>query len=134
MKIEIVRLDLEKTKENWPAGSAFSPAYIQKFKHGQPANWHVLDAPLSDTVPPVWSHTQHDEYIRIPLFPYVLSPQADLALAFMLQLGLSCAGYFPGPVDRFFVATGSPAELLYDPDTDTNTGLRYWVGFAVILK
>jgi hypothetical protein len=64
----------------------------------------------------------------------MLSSQGDLALAFMLQLGLSCAGHLPGRVTGFYVVTGQPVELLYDDATNENTGLRYWVGFAVIVE
>lgn len=133
MKLEIAQLDLQKTKENWPQYSPFAPAYVRKIKPGEPADWWVLDEPLSSDAPPSWAKTHHDAYIRIPLFPYTLNSQADLALAFMLQLGLSCAGHMPQKVGRFFVVTGSPVELLYDPDTDENTGLHYWVGFAIEL-
>lgn len=134
MKLDVVQVDLEKTKAHWPADMPFAPAYMKKFKPGDPLRWMVLDAPFNPGETPSWALTEHDEYLRIPLFSYTLSAQSDLALAFMLQFGLSCAGHFPAPVEKFFVATGKPVELLYDLDTNTNVGLRYWVGFAVILK
>jgi hypothetical protein len=134
MQLDIVQLDLNKTRENWPAGVPFTPAYVKKFKRNESANWLALEQPLAPGQPPAWAKTVNDEYMRIPLFPYTLNAQADLALAFMLQLGLSCAGYLPAAVERFFVVTGTPVELLYNPDTDVNTGIRYFVGFAVILK
>ena len=134
MQINIVQLDLNKTRENWPTGVPFAPAYVKKFKRNESANWLVLEQQLVLDQPPTWAKTANDEYMRIPLFPYSLNAQADLALAFMLQLGLSCAGYLPAAVGQFFVVTGTPVELLYNPDTDVNTGIRYFVGFAVILK
>ncbi len=134
MKLDVVQVDLRQTRERWPAGVPFAPAFVKKFKRNDSSRWLVLDAPFNPGEVPVWASTNHDEYIRIPLFSYDLSPHADLALAFMLQLGLSCAGFLPNKeIERFFVATGTPVELLYDPDTDRNTSLRYWVGFGVIL-
>lgn len=134
MELKIARLDLEKTKENWPTDVSFTPAYVRKFKHGEKKNWQVLAAALQPGEAPVWSLTEHDEYLRIPLFPYDLSPNPDYALAFMLQLGLSCAGHIPREIAGFYVVTGSPVDLRYDPDTNIHTGIRCWIGFAVILR
>lgn len=132
MQLEVVQIDLHKTREHWPVTTPFAPAYVRKFKAGERHNWWVLDQQLMPGSPPVWSSVAHDDYIRVPLFSYVLNPEADLALAFMLQLGLSCAAYMPKGVKKLLIATGQPVELLYDPDTDVNTGIRSWVGFAVI--
>jgi hypothetical protein len=134
MRLNIAQLDMEQTKATWPREVPFAPAYVYRRKHGDQARWLVLDAPASPDMPPVWALAEHDDYVRIPLFPYVLSENADLALAYMLQLGLSCAGHLPRQVKHFYVVTGAPVELLYDPDTDTNTGIRYWVGFGVVLE
>lgn len=134
MKLDVVQLDIPKTQANWPKYVDFEPAYVHKFRPGERHNWLVLDAPLVAGEPPSWARATKDDYIRVPLFQYVLSPEADLALAFMLQLGLSCASFMPKGVTNFLVVTGQPVELLYDPDTDANTGIRYWVGFAVITE
>jgi hypothetical protein len=134
MKLDIIQLDMEKTKAAWPREIPFAPAYTHSRKPGDKAKWLALDAPLKPGEPVSWALAEHDEYVRIPLFPYVLHHKADLALAYMLQLGLSCAGQLPKTVSNFFVVTGSPVEILYDPDTDANTGLSYWVGFAITLN
>lgn len=134
MKLDIVQLDMEKTKASWPREIPFAPAYVHNRKPGDKAQWLALDAPLQPGCAGTWALAEHDEYVRIPLFAYTLNPKADLALAYMLQLGLSCAGHLPKTVSNFYVVTGSPVELLYDPDTDENTGLRYWVGFAITLN
>lgn len=134
MQLDIVQLDISKTQERWPPGVPFEPAYVHRFKPGESHNWLVLDSPLDADQPPQWASPLKDDYIRVPLFPYMLNPEADLALAFMLQLGLSCATHMPKQVVRLLVVTGQPVELLYDPDTDVNTGIRYWVGFAVITE
>lgn len=134
VNLNIAQIDIEKTQASWPAGVPFAPAYTKKFKHGERKNWLVLGAPLVVGEEPVWDLTEHDEYMRVPLFSYTLNSQADLALAFMLQLGLSCAAHLPKEAAHFFVATGTPVELLYDPITNANVGVRCWLGFAVILR
>jgi hypothetical protein len=133
MKLSVDRIDLKRTRSNWPDGEPFLPARVLPVEKLGGADWHVLDAPYLPGESPTWAHSAHDEYLRIPIFSYDLSPKADLALAFMLQMGLSCASYLPGAVSHFYVVTGDPVELLYDTDTDINTGLRYWFGFAVKL-
>jgi len=134
MKLNIAQLDLEKTKASWPADTPFAPAYVRKFKPGEKKNWLVLGAPLVPGEEPAWDLTEHDEYIRVPLFSYQLSAQPDYALAYMLQLGLSCAGHLPREISHFYVVTGTPVELLYDSATNTPTELHCWLGFAVILQ
>lgn len=131
MKVSVARLDMKKTRERWPEGVPFEPALIKPIDEVGGSKWHILDAAHNPGEQPVWAFSEHDEYLRIPLFSYDLNPAADLAMAFLLQVGLSCAAYLPRPVHHFYVATGNPVELLYDPDTGLNSGLRYWFGFAV---
>ena len=133
MEVNISRLDLRKTIDNWPADVPFKPALLLKQPVVQPDDWWVVDGPLSPTEPPSWAFTKSDQYVRIPLFKYQLSPIADLALAYLLQLGLSCAGHFPGPVKKCHIVTGDPVDLLDDPDTNTYTGMHYWFGLAVVI-
>lgn len=133
MKFIVEQLDMVKTREHWPREVPFRPALVKNRKQDK-SHWLALTEPLMPGEPPHLAQTERDEFIRIPLFPYLLSAQGDLALAFMLQLGLSCAAQLPSPVDKLFIVTGTPVELLYDPDTNQNTGLRYWVGFAVTLE
>ncbi|NDD53138.1 hypothetical protein EBZ39_04525 [bacterium] len=134
MSLNVVRVDIAKTREGWPEGTPFAPAYVRKLKHGEKKNWMVLGAAFQPGEEPAWDLTEHDEYLRIPLFSYDLNPKPDYALAFMLNLGLSCAGHLPREIDSFFIVTGSPVDLMYDPDTNIHTGIRCWIGFAVILK
>jgi hypothetical protein len=67
------------------------------------------------------------------LFSYTLNPDADLAFAYMVQLGLSCAGYTPKKVKNLHVVTGFPVDLLYDNGITKPTGIQYWFGFAYLL-
>jgi hypothetical protein len=133
MELHLSQLDIRKTVKNWPIGEPFKPALIVKQPTVHPHDWWVSDAPITPGQPPMWFSAKQDQYVRIPLFRYRLSPEADLALAFMLQLGLSCAGYLPGIVKKFHIVTGSPVDLLYDNDINTSVGLDYWFGLAVVI-
>ena len=132
MKLIVDQLDINKTRLSWPPGAPFEPAMVRA-KDKLPGNkWQVLTEQLLPGDTPVWSLAEYDEYVRVPLFSYDLNPSADLALAFMLQLGLACSAYIPNNVTHLYVVTGTPVELLYDVDTDVNTSIRCWIGFAVI--
>lgn len=134
MELHVAQIDMKKTRETWPRDRAFAPAYMFKQPTQSPTKWVVFDAPIVPGQPPSCAHTGHDQYVRIPVFEYHLSPQADLAFAYMLQLGLSCAGFLPAAVKKFFVVTGAPVDLLYDHDINTSTGLSYWFGLAVVTE
>lgn len=132
MKLVVEQLDIAKTREHWPREHPFAPAMVKSRKQDK-NKWVVLSAPFQPGAAPEWAFTEHDEFIRVPLFPYMLNAQGDLALAFMLQMGLACAGHLPGKVAGFYVVTGRPVELLCN-EHDEATGMRYWVGFAVITE
>lgn len=134
MELQVVQIDINKTREAWPSGQLFAPAYLFKQPTQSPGRWVVFDAPIVPGQPPSIALAQHDQYVRVPLFQYHLSTQADLAFAYTLQLGLSCAGFLPAVVKKFFVVTGTPVDLLYDRDINTSTGLSYWFGLAVITE
>lgn len=132
MNVSISRVDMGKTRQHWPSDKPFAPAHI--IPRNDKNNWIVLAAPITPGEEPQWYQTLSDEYIRVPLFPYLLNPEADLAFAFMLQLGLSCAAYFPGRVAGFHVVTGVPVEMAYDGNNTQLKHLEYWVGFCVVLQ
>lgn len=133
MDFHVSRIDLKKTAESWPAGMPFKPALMMKQPTMHPDEWWVVDAPLEVGFPPSWSLAKQDQYVRIPLFQYDLPGESDLALARLLELGLSCAGYFPGSLKKVHVVTGNPVDLLYDDAINKSIGLRYWVGVAAVL-
>ena len=134
MQLIVDQLDMRKTRANWPEDMPFAPALVKPRAQMCNAGWHVLSKIFTPGEVPQWNLTVSDDLVRVPLFRYTLSPSADLAMAFMLQLGLSCAGHLPKNITHFYVVTGTPVELMYDSKTELNTGLVYWVGFAVITK
>lgn len=130
MNLKVTRVDIKKSREHWPSSSPFAPAHIEPRKDKN--NWRVLAQPLEPGAQPKWFKTGADAFIRIPLYPYLLNAEADLAFAFMLQLGLTCAACFDGLVTDFHVVTGVPVELAYDDNNAELKHLEYWVGFAVL--
>lgn len=133
MKLIVQTLDLNETRARWPENTPFRPAYIGNRKTTKD-KWIVLSEPMLPGGKPVWSYSEHDEFVRVPLFPYMLNPRGDLALAFMLQLGLSCAAQLPGKVTGLMIVTGNPVALIYDPLDDTTKSMQYWVGFGVTVE
>lgn len=131
MNFKTHRVDLEKTRANWPADKPFAPAYIEPRGKTDKNNWYVLSAPFLPSDQPVWYQTVSDEYIRIPLFPYILPVDADLAFAFILQIGLSCAGKLPHNISALHIVTGVPVEIADDGE---DKHLDYWFGFAVVVE
>lgn len=133
MELKVSRMDMARTKAAWPADLPFAPAYIYKRPTELVERWQVVDEPVQPGLPHVVSESYQDPYIRIPLFNYRLNPDADLALAYMVQLGLSCAAAIPGSVKKLHVVTGFPVDLLYADDIKKPVGISYWFGFAYLL-
>lgn len=131
MRLKVDTVDLDITRQNWPEQLPFRPALIVPRKQDKRA-WLSSCSPIEVNKPIEWCDTGHDEFIRIPLFPYLLNATGDLALAYMLQLGLYCAGQFPGKLADLWIVTGRPVELLFNQDNERAASMRYWVGFAVL--
>lgn len=129
MEIITSRADIVRTREAWPGGE-FLPAHI--FSRKDSAHWQVIDAPYKLNKPPSLSSTAVDEYIRIPLFAYRLSPVGDSALSFMLQFGASLVNYIPGKLKKLHIVTGSPVELVYQDKQLTH--MNCWIGLAFVLE
>lgn len=134
MDVQISRLDLKKTAAHWPTDMPFAPALLVKQPTTSPGAWLVVDAPLVPDQPLCIAQARGDQYVRIPLFSYDFSGQADTAFAQMLALGLTCAGQCAGKMKKVHIVTGNPVDLLYADDITTVAGLRYWFGFAFITE
>jgi len=129
MQVITTRIDLERTRAAW-SRDEFLPAHVIARKDNK--RWRVLDAPYSFNSPPSFASADADKYIRIPLFPYKLSPVGDVALAFMLRMGLSFVNYISSEIDTLHIVTGQPVELIYQ-DRDL-IHMICWIGFAFIEK
>lgn len=131
MNIIVSRLDIKTTRERWPNDIPFAPALVLAKQPGQPEDWIAVDARVDADSAPSFTDTTSDQYLRIPLFEYMLSAEADLAFTAPLQIGLSCVGHIHKPIKTLHVVTGNPVDLIYGDDINTAVGLRYWLGFAI---
>jgi hypothetical protein len=132
MDVRLSRVDLNKTRETWPDHVPFSPALIYRRPTEHVERWQVVTSPIFVSRPYALSESYQDPYVRIPLFEYQLSPDSDVALAEMLQLGLAGVNNILTPVKTMHVVTGFPVDLVYSGDK--LTALRYWFGLAYLLK
>jgi hypothetical protein len=132
MRVHVDRLDLQKTRETWPADEVFAPALVRP-KKGDPTRFLVLDSPLSETSGPLWADNARDNYLRIPLFCHSLPGEVDLAFAHLFQLALRGTNSLAYPVSYLHIVTGFPVDLVSLSDKNTSVCLQYWFGFAVAL-
>lgn len=134
MQFRVTRVDIEKTRASWPGGE-FAPALILPRDNSEHAIWNIIDKPaqLTDKKTLSWAIASGDEYIRIPLFLYDMSPQGDLALSFMFRLGLICGNLTKRNIKIAHVVTGNPAELVYNSGGSA-TGLSVWLGAAFVFE
>jgi len=134
MQFRISRVDIAQTRANWPGGD-FAPALVLPRAKKDTNAWHVVDQPISlktDEVPS-WALASGDEYIRIPLFPYNLPAQGDMALAVMLKIGLICSKVPTKSVNAAHIVTGNPAELIYNADGSVYC-MTSWLGLALTFE
>lgn len=94
--------------------------------------WLVADAPVQMDQPIIWANTRQGESVYIPMVPYLTHSEPDLSLAFMLQLGIKIGAELGRPVKHLHIATGHPVKETFD--AAGGSGLRYFVGFGVVLE
>lgn len=134
MRFKRTRLDIERTRANWP-NADFAPALVLARQQADNKIWHVVDKPvlLAEGKVPSWAIANGDEYIRIPLFEYELPAYADSALALMLQFGLICSQLPDRKVNTAHIVTGYPVELVYNDDA-TVAHMLCWMGIALTFE
>jgi len=134
MEFQFSRVDIQKTAEHWPTDIPFKPALLASQPTYSPYDWWIVDSPIVCGTKPEWAFAKTDQYVRIPLFQYTLPKDSDLALANLLALGVSCAGYLPGSLQKVHVVTGIPVDLVTEPDINTVICLQYWFGLALAVN
>lgn len=93
--------------------------------------WLVAFGPVLGGENADWRYFKRERSIHIPMIPYLMAPDPELAMAFMLQLGLACANDFGRPLKRMHIAMGHPVNVVEE------SGERFWqcyVGIAVVLQ
>jgi hypothetical protein len=94
--------------------------------------WIVPTKPLVPDVTGEWTYHRREEFVYVPLFPYLVPTNPALALGFMLQLGLSVVlpqGLNPSHVH---LAIGQPMAEVQLPDG--SVAWQYQVGIALCVK
>lgn len=94
--------------------------------------WVVSNDAIRMDQPIRWMQYATGEHVIIPLVPYLMRPEPDLALAFMLQLGMRCSFDVGRPVRQLYVATGVPVNDVIDPQHGRMW--QYYIGFALVLE
>lgn len=105
----------------------------QIIQRGPNETWMVPDGPVVVGQPVDWSLTKQGDYVKIPVIPYLLNKEPDLAMAFMLAIALNCAFELNHAVSRLHIVTGVPLEALPE-NPNSGLGLRLWIGFGVLLR
>ena len=93
--------------------------------------WLVSHAAIEMEKPIQWQNHRKDDHVMIPLFPYLVRPEPDLAMAHTFQLGIRCSFDLGRPVRRLHLAMGSPVNQI--SSDDLGELWQYYLGFAVVL-
>jgi len=130
MQIIVKQIDIPRTKDSWPGG-IFNPAYVASRESGVDFDWLIADSPVPDDAAGgiEWATARGSEYIRIPLFEYLIKPQGNFALTFAFKTGVIAASLAPILVKKIYCVTGTPVEIVQDKSGQA-VALSYWLGFA----
>ena len=134
MNVTYNTLDLSAHMERVPAPR---PGILDDLPHdainrAPGETWLVSHDAIRMDKPLNWFHYRQGEHVVIPLIPYVLSPQPEQALGYMLQLGMRCSFDLGRPVQRLHLSIGRPV-IQFVGDPRLGDGWQYWLGFAVLL-
>ena len=121
MEVDYTRIDLAKCRQLHE-----DPVLI--IPRGNGEIWYVPEGTLDPKSPIQWTYFQQQSSVLIPLVPYILQSEPELAMAYVLSLGLHCAVSLPRPIAKVHLAIGSPVEVRPEG------GLRYYVGFGILLE
>lgn len=112
----------------------YQPADIIELIDG--AHWLVVNSPMETgegRKPPKWVQASQGDAVRVPLWPYLVLSEDDVALAALAcELGGRAVGQRPpsGQVLEMHITTGGPTEWVEQPDDKVKLR-RYWVGIAL---
>lgn len=125
------RIDLETFWQLPPTPDG--PQGPQDVIRRDPADvWQVALSPIfTDQRPIQWAVQRQQTHVQIPLIPYLLSSEPDLALAYMWQLAFTAAVKIGKPIRRLHLATGVPVETL--DGAPPTAALRFHIGVAALL-
>lgn len=94
--------------------------------------WMVPHNPVALDQHIDWRHHKREDFVYVPLYPYLLPIEPDLAFGFMLQLGIRVATDLQKPALRFHLALGNPVNSVFQDGT--GNFWQYQVGMAIRIK
>jgi len=93
--------------------------------------WIVAHEPVELDKPVAWRTHKKEGHVFIPLAPYLVRPEPDLAMAFMFQLGCRVHADFGRPIERLHIVTGHP---IHEVDTEGLGNMwQMQLGFGFVL-
>lgn len=92
--------------------------------------WLVAHAPVRDGGVSDWARQTKEGHVYIPVFPYLLQPAPELAIAYAMQLGLLAGLSIGQPVRRLHLVIGSPVNSV---QADAGVMLQLQLGFGVVV-
>lgn len=126
MQIAIEQLDISRYE-----AQKIKPATLIPRKIGEV--WLIRETPMETALSPTWSTASEGEYVRVPLFPYLVrgtEPSEVVAVAFKFgaQAGIDLylAGEMITPL-AMHISVGHPV-------VDLGSSLRFWLGFAFLVR
>jgi hypothetical protein len=107
---------------------------VDRLPRGPGETWLIVGSPVTDFEAQIdWRRSIRGDVVPIPLIPYAMPVELDIALAFMVQIGVRLASTVDGTIARLHLSIGTPVAEEQLPD---NGGpyWKYWLGFAVLLQ
>lgn len=93
--------------------------------------WLTPRGPIVPGRPPDWNQCTRGDRLVVPLVPYLTSPEPDQAMAFMLQLGVTCAAGIPQRVRTCHISFAYPINEVVAEDGSTYW--QFYAGLALLL-
>jgi hypothetical protein len=94
--------------------------------------WMVPHEPIDVTGRIDWRFHQRETHVYVPLFPYLLPTEPDLAMGHMLQLGTYAAGDLGKRILRVHLALGHPVNEV--AQEGSGVAWQFQVGIALRIK
>lgn len=129
MQLTWSRLDLERTA----AAGVKQPGILLARASGE--QWVVSEHAVQLDRPTQFTYFGDGNEFYVPLFPYLLHREPDLAFGYMFAAGLSCiARDVRRPVKRLHIVTGVPVIEVEPHEAQGDRNTRYWLGFSFLLE
>lgn len=122
MEVTTSRIDVPAYEGGTP------PHDIIRRKAGE--SWLVSHEPIRMDAPVKWHLQTKEDHVYVPVCPYLVVPEPDLAMAFMLQIGMRVSFDVGRPVRRLHIVIGSPVNQV------EHQGQNCWqvqYGFGIVV-